>query len=270
MKQFKKETYDISSEKIPAAFDKKKLVFLSDLHAVCYGDGYEKLFRRIKNEKPLAVLIGGDMVVGGSQFEDYGEVYPFLKRLAGQFPVFYAYGNHERRLRIYQNARRRFLAYQKGLERAGIHFLGNRSAVLSRNGESIRITGLDLKLDYTTKWWRAKKLSADTLKRQIRRGEDSQFEILLAHDPKHFKVYAGEGYDLVLSGHLHGGMLRLPVIGGVISPDFSLFPRYDAGEFKEGASRMIVSRGLGEHTIPVRIWNPRELSVIHLLRKENR
>ena len=267
MKPFKKEEYYISSEKIPRSFDGKKLVFLKDLHAVCYGDGYEKLFRRIRREQPLAVLIGGDMLIGGSHFEDYGEVYPFLKRLAGQFPVFYAYGHHERRLSVYQNARRRFYAYRKGLEQAGVRFLADRSVVLLKNGEGIRITGLDLKIDYTTKWWRAKEFSADILRRQVKRGNVSQFEILLAHNPKHFKVYAEEGYDLVLSGHLHGGMVRLPVIGGVVSPDFSLFPKYDAGEFREGRSRMIVSRGLGEHTIPIRIGNPRELSVIHLLRK---
>lgn len=264
---FKKENYYISSEKIPEAFDGEKLVFLSDLHAVCYGDGYERLFRTIKRERPLAVLIGGDMMVGGSSFEDYGEVYPFIQKLAECFLVFYAFGNHERRLSIYQNTRRRFLVYKEGLKRAGVHFLEDRSVVLKRRGEKIRITGLNLELDYTTKWWRARRLSSEALRKHIKKRHPEQFEILLAHNPKHFQLFAEEGFDLVLSGHLHGGMVRLPLAGGVVSPDFSFFPKYDAGEYKEGASRMIVSRGLGEHTIPFRIGNPRELSVIQLCRE---
>ena len=68
----------------------------------------------------------------------------------------------------------------------------------------------------------------------------------------------------MVSGHVHGGFMRLPILGGVLTPAFKLFPKYDGGEFREGTATMILSRGLGTHTLPIRIFNPGELVVIHL------
>ena len=95
--------------------------------------------------------------------------------------------------------------------------------------------------------------------------EDGAYHILLAHNPVYFKQYAAWGADLTLSGHLHGGIIRLPLIGGVITPQAKLFPRYSAGKYEIGEKWMIVSRGLGTHTIPIRFNNKPELSVIHLI-----
>lgn len=92
------------------------------------------------------------------------------------------------------------------------------------------------------------------------------FELLIAHNPDYFDNYAKWGADLTVSGHVHGGIMRLPVLGGVISPMLRLFPKYDGGLFEKDGRQMILSRGLGMHTIPVRIFNPGELVVIHLLR----
>ena len=95
--------------------------------------------------------------------------------------------------------------------------------------------------------------------------ESDAFQILLAHNPVYFKQYAAWGADLTLSGHLHGGIIRLPLIGGVITPQAKLFPRYHAGKYQIGKKTLIVSRGLGTHTIPIRFNNKPELSVIHLM-----
>lgn len=87
---------------------------------------------------------------------------------------------------------------------------------------------------------------------------------MIAHNPEYFPAYAEWGADLVLSGHVHGGLMRLPFLGGVIAPSMKLFPKYDGGVFEEHGSTMILSRGLGTHTLPIRIFNPGELVVIRL------
>ena len=100
-------------------------------------------------------------------------------------------------------------------------------------------------------------------------GRQDCFQILLAHNPDYFPAYAAWGADLVLSGHLHGGVIRLPLLGGVISPRLHLFPHYDGGKFTCGNSTMIVSRGLGMHTIPFRFNNPGELVDITIRKRKN-
>ena len=103
------------------------------------------------------------------------------------------------------------------------------------------------------------------LKETLGEHKEGVYQILLAHNPEYFEEYAAWGADLVLSGHVHGGIMRLPLLGGVISPKLVLFPKYDGGRFYEKDSTMILSRGLGMHTLPIRIFNPAELVVIHLL-----
>jgi len=94
---------------------------------------------------------------------------------------------------------------------------------------------------------------------------------LIAHDPDYFPKYADWGADLVLSGHVHGGMVRVPFWGkGVVSPNVRLFPKYDGGEFTIGKSRMLLSRGLGMHTIPIRLFNPGEILEVELMPDEGK
>jgi hypothetical protein len=88
--------------------------------------------------------------------------------------------------------------------------------------------------------------------------------LLIAHNPDYFEQYAAWGADVVVSGHVHGGIMRLPFFGGVVSPRLTLFPRYDGGRFEKGHTVMILSRGLGTHTLPLRIFNPGELVVMQL------
>ena len=94
--------------------------------------------------------------------------------------------------------------------------------------------------------------------------DTSYYNILLAHNPTYFEDYAKMNPDLVLSGHLHGGLIRLPFLGGVIAPSLQLFPKYDGGRFEYEGSTMILSRGLGIHSIGLRMWNPAELVVIEI------
>ena len=96
------------------------------------------------------------------------------------------------------------------------------------------------------------------------KAKEDTFNILLAHNPEFFPSFRKWNPDLTLAGHVHGGVMRLPFIGGVISPSFRIFPHYDGGVFQEEGKQMIISRGLGSHTIPIRIFNPGELVVLQL------
>ena len=139
--------------------------------------------------------------------------------------------------------------------------LENSSSSLKIKGEKIQISGLALPEEYYKKRKKV-ELSIKTMNRLVGKASKEKFHILLAHTPKYGDTYLEWGGDLALSGHYHGGMMRLPFLGGVISPDFRLFPKYCRGDFEKEKHHLIVSAGLGEHTLPIRIFNPRELVLI--------
>lgn len=239
-----------------------RFVMLSDLHNKQYGAGNERLLAAVRKAEPEGILIAGDMLTSQST----GYVRPALelvKALAGSWPVYYGYGNHEYRMQTEpERYGSGFAAYRKELEEAGVIFLENESVLLPEAG--IRIWGLQTGREYYKKCRRV-SMEVSVLNRLLGRPEEGVFHILLAHNPEYFPAYAGWGADLVLSGHVHGGIMRLPLLGGVLSPSLRFFPKYDGGLFREGGSRMILGRGLGSHTIPVRVFNPGELVVIELL-----
>ena len=139
--------------------------------------------------------------------------------------------------------------------------LENNSSSLELQGEQIQITGLALPEEYYKKGKKV-ELPIKVVNRLAGKASKEKFHILLAHTPKYGDTYLEWGGDLILSGHYHGGMMRLPFLGGVISPDFRLFPQYCQGDFEKENCHFIVSAGLGEHTLPIRIFNPRELVLI--------
>ncbi len=104
---------------------------------------------------------------------------------------------------------------------------------------------------------------------EVKGAEKDRFQILIAHNPQYFKEYAGWGADLTLSGHVHGGIVRLPLLGGVVSPSLALFPKYSGGRYQQAGRTMILSRGLGTHTINVRMFNPGEVSLIEIKGTKN-
>ena len=132
-----------------------------------------------------------------------------------------------------------------------------------RNGyrdafNGLRIYGLELDHEFYRRFV-IKRLPEKMLNELLGRAEGERFNILIAHDPAHFPDYIKWKPDLILSGHVHGGLIRIPGIGGLISPTYTLFPRYDAGLYEKDGVRMIVSRGAGSHTINLRINNPPEI-----------
>ncbi len=255
--------YSISSERLKGMDGRCRIVFLSDLHSQTYGKGNEKLLRAVKNEKPDYILIGGDMLVGKRDY-DFQTALDFVKELPSICPVYYANGNHEQRLKERpEKYGDMYVRYKQGLEEAGICVLENNTAEAVAGGLPVRVTGLEIPIGYYGR--RAKKhLKKETVLRLAGPCSPSCYQILLAHNPCHMEAYFAWGADLVLSGHLHGGIVRLPGIGGVISTGFKLFPELSGGAYKRGRQTAVVSRGIGTHTIPVRLFNPAEIVILDL------
>lgn len=260
--------YTIETDKINK---KQTFVVMADLHNRTYGKENEKLLKALDEVCPDMVLVAGDMLTAkpGKSFETAAS---FMEKVAEKYPVYYGLGNHEYRMKIYEeDYGDAFKRYTDRLKKVGIIVLDNQTAEVTLSGcsgkeqeEKLRITGVSIERKYY-KRFRKTKMEENYLKTTIGEPKAEDYQILLAHNPEYFEEYATWGADLVLSGHVHGGIMRLPILGGVISPKLVLFPKYDGGRFEYGNATMILSRGLGMHTLPIRIFNPAELVVIHLL-----
>ncbi len=261
---FKMKRYVIYHRKIGKEADGVKIAFLSDLHNNCYGRGNSKLIQVIQDEKPDFVLIGGDMIIG-KKGKDMGNAHTLLQNLSMQFPIYYANGNHETRMKFnpdeYED---RYREYEQELRKMGIHLLCNDTVVLP--DKKITITGLELDEYYYQKLQKV-QMSEKAMEEFVGPSDEERFQILLAHHPEFFERYTEWGANLTLSGHNHGGMVRLPFLGGIVSPQYQLFPKYDGGKYEKGENTMILSRGLGTHTIKIRFFNVPELCMIELKEK---
>ncbi len=260
---FKIYEYEVSTDKVSGNYT---FVFLTDLHNYVFGKDNERLIEVIDKIGPDAVLSGGDMFTARSKDGDFHPEIAFslLKKLSHKYPLYISNGNHEEKIKegskLFGNA---FERYKNSLKREGVIYLDNESADFT---DEIRITGLCLPTAYFTKF--VKKDMEETLLSkkigELSLEEKKRFQLLIAHNPVYFNEYRKWGADLTVSGHVHGGIIRLPLLGGVISPAMALFPKYDGGKYEKDGRTMILSRGLGTHTIHVRLFNPGEVSVIRV------
>ncbi len=260
--RFVKREYVIRSEKI---LKNSRIVLLSDLHNKCFGHKNEDLIKAVEEASPDFILIAGDMVTAAERKTKYEEPIELLSYLASKYPVFYANGNHEYRIKTYKEAYGDlYEEYKEKLIRCGVRLLENDKVYLSDT--NIEIFGLEIGKKYY-KRFQQNTMEEGYIDNLLGKKEDRAFRLLIAHNPDYFKEYVKWGADLTVAGHLHGGVMRLPWLGGVISPMVRFFPKYDGGMFVEDDSVMVVSRGLGMHTIPIRIFNPGELIIIDLCRR---
>jgi predicted MPP superfamily phosphohydrolase len=344
--------YQMSSPKIRKSF---RCVVLADLHNKQFGRENQVLLDAIRAEKPDSILVAGDMLTAKSG-EEYTTVKEFMETLAGSYPIYYANGNHEQRLKYHitgkhgsgknsnginsnginkngtknnvtngnglhnnvtngnktngnwlhnngtngngtngnwlhnngtnssvtngngtnrngtnKNATNRngtngyidesFMEeYYTPLEKVGVEFLENKHVSLGDTG--ISLFGLEMDHDF----YRKKQyllMNESYLSRVMGHPDPEEYVVLLAHNPEYFPQYEKWGADLVLSGHMHGGIVRVPIWGkGLISPSMKLFPKYDGGIYTQGNATMLISRGIGMHTVPVRLFNPGEIIVV--------
>lgn len=237
-----------------------RAVVLADLHNKCYGRNNERLIEAIRRQKPDCIIIAGDIPTAKPR-RSLDTALHLMEELAGDYRIFYANGNHEHRMKLYPEVYGDMAErYEAGLKKAGVNRLVNSHTELE--DENIAVYGSEIdKLYY--KRFKLLPMPDDYLNGILGQPDHNKYNILIAHNPDYFPYYARWGADLVLSGHVHGGMVRVPFINkGVISPNVRLFPKYDGGVYREKNSVMILSRGLGMHTIPIRLFNPGELIVI--------
>lgn len=250
--------YQIRSSKIKKAC---RFVMLSDLHNKQFGNSNDKLFRAICNINPDGVLIAGDMITAKTG-QDMKATIGFIKRLAARYPIYYGQGNHEYRMELYPETYGEMLKeFSDGLKECNIELMKNSHDTLGEYGIAIHGLSIDRKF---YKRFKTLPMDRDYINDLIGEPIDGDFNILLAHNPDYYPEYDNWGADLVLAGHVHGGLMRLPILGGVVSPAIRLFPKYDGGLFEGRNGKMILSRGLGTHTLPIRIFNPGELIVVEL------
>lgn len=256
--------YEIKTGKVNKPY---RFVVLSDLHNKQFGKNNKNLLKAIIKVNPHAVFIAGDMITAKTG-KDMTATLEFLQNLGKILPVYYGQGNHEYRLELYKETYGEMLStLQNGLKKAGIEQMKNTHVNLPDFG--ISIYGLEIERKY---YKRFQKLPMEDsyINKLLGSPDQHNFSILIAHNPEYFEEYVKWGADLVLSGHVHGGLMRFPFLGGVISPAIRIFPKYDGGIFKKDGKLMILSRGLGTHTLPIRIFNPGELIVVNLSPSKNK
>lgn len=239
---------------------KVRAVVLADLHNKRYGKENERLLEAIKAQEPDFILIAGDLLNAMPQ-KSIEPAIQILTALARDYPIYYGNGNHEYRLKLYPEKYGNMAKeYGQALEELGIKPLVNSHAVLAESG--LAIYGAEIDREFF-KRFRVPNMPADYMSKILGQAQEELYTVLLAHNPDYFPQYAAWGADLVLAGHVHGGVARVPILDrGVISPGLWLFPKYDGGIYQEGKSTMVLSRGLGMHTIHVRLFNPAELWVV--------
>ena len=266
--KYKKKHFSVEETEIfsPKIQKDRVFVFLSDLHNNEFGSGNSRLLRAVEQIRPDAVLSGGDMMVCKGK-RDIQVPLALFQALSEKVPVYCGNGNHENRMtwerEVYGGL---YEEYKHRLMEMGIHFLENSTEDF---GEDISITGLDLERACYRKalFKRLPSMPEIEIEKKVgknRAQERGRFSILLAHSPAYFESYAQWGADLTLSGHFHGGTIRLPGLGGVMTPQYQFFFPWCAGLCERHGKKMVVSRGLGTHSINIRLNNRPQLAVIRL------
>lgn len=262
MKKFEINRYEVNVGERTAGEDSVRLVLLSDLHGNCFGTENQILAERIEALKPDLIVMAGDMITNRCLPIPEG-VKALIRRLGEQYPVYYANGNHESAMKEDEKSRECFLEYREFLHSCGICLLENERRKVRIKGRSMALFGLEIGQRHYKRFC-YRKLRTQEVKDLLGSPDAHAWNLLIAHNPMGFPAYAEWGADLTLSGHLHGGFMRLPLVGGVISPQMHLFPKYDKGLYALGDAKLLVSAGIGNHFPPPRIWNPREVVVADL------
>jgi len=249
---FKVTCYEL---KCPKLKKKVTMAVLADLHDYCYGEDNERLMQAIDEIKPDLVVSAGDMITASCSDGRDAKTFEFLTRISEKHTFVYGCGNHEDK-RLRRDSKER----NEPIKRLGI--LDNECMDFDEYG--IRFYGLNLEYDYFRKVI-LRKTDAAHIKALVGEPSDDHLNILMGHNPDQLDAYSDWGADLVLAGHIHGGMIGTPWRKGLISPMFKLFPIYDRGIYKKGNTTMVLSAGLGNHTVHVRMFNPAELIKLELI-----
>lgn len=236
-----------------------KIVQISDIHKRKYSNDWDRIVMRVQELSPDMIFITGDLVSRTETSLISAEV--LLKKLCGICPVYCSKGNHELDLSADMMEK-----YRKMMKNAGAVFLENDSTVCEKDGRKINIYGADLKKSvYKNEnggYAALDRITSAELTQSLGDAKEG-FNILLAHNPFFFEEYAKWGADLTFSGHVHGGAVYVPFIGGILSPERKFFPKYTKGLYKNNGKYMLVSTGIGK----LRVFNPPEILYAELFLK---
>lgn len=240
--------YEVKSQKLPESFDGFKIVQLSDLHGAEFGEDGMELVDKVGSLEPDMIALTGDFVTDEG---DLAAVEKLAARLVKLCPVYFVSGNHEFGSGLAVKVR-------NILERAGVKYLSNEYLTINRGDDEILLGGVEDPLAY------ADMLSPDELAQKMNDAAPDAFKILLGHRNYWMTEYPELPVDLIFCGHAHGGLIRIPGVGGLIGTDRRLFPDFDAGEYNNGRYTLIVSRGLG-NSVPIpRVFNRPEIVCVEL------
>lgn len=272
--------YEIVDEEIPQAFDGYRIVQVTDVHSIRSQEQADLLYEKIVAQQPDAVVITGDLVdstyytdennameAGTSNKMAGQDTVDFVARLTENYYVYFVYGNHEMVLLddVDNNP------FKVAMEEIGVIFLNNDGVKISKDDESIYMLGIQ---DPATLYKDSDYAEYDTHSERINAmmenimalKEEDLYTVVLSHRPEYFEEYIKYDADLILTGHAHGGQVRLPIIGGLYAPGQGAFPEYTSGLWEEGGTKMIIGRGIGNSVQIPRIFNPPEINVIILKR----
>ncbi|WP_455544567.1 metallophosphoesterase [Intestinibacter sp.] len=261
--------YTIENEKIPKEFDGYNIVQISDLHSKSFGKNNQKLLEKINALNPDRVVITGDLVDGENN--NYNIALEFIRELAKLYKVYYIIGNHEQKALI-KKYKTEYVEYFNKLNQIDFVNLDNRKVEITKEGSKVNLYGLTVPYScykYLFDNKEITRIDKSFLVEKLGDLDKNQFNILLSHTPFYFDEYEKWGADLILCGHVHGGIVRLPFIGGLLSPDRKFFPKYDLGKYIKNKSTMIVSKGLGGSKVLIRVNCKPEIVSIKLKASQN-
>ncbi|MBQ7751602.1 MAG: metallophosphoesterase [Clostridia bacterium] len=249
--------YELEFDKLPKAFSGKKILQISDLHKKTYGENYGRLIDVCKETTPDYIVFTGDLYSRSEVQLDHKAV--LMKRLQEIAPVYYVTGNHE----LDFPEKTEYLMPK--IEEVGVTVLRNAKTRIYSDDEYINIYGAEFDIshyinEHEGTYSKLPAITEQVLDDLLGQADVTEFNLLLAHTPFPFECYAKWGADLTFSGHCHGGAIRLPFVGGLLSPERKFFPKYSKGVYNEGSAKMVVSAGLGKF----RINNPPELVLVTL------
>lgn len=244
--------YDVTSNKLPQSFDSFTIVQLSDLHDATFGEKFSMIVKKVRNEDPDIVVITGDLI--DSNRYHLEQSLALVEELIAYYPIYYVTGNHE----IATNEAEHIKATLRSL---GVHVLSNEAMILKMNEASIAIGGIEDLLQSPLADDVAARLFVDTAFANV---PTNMYKMLLSHRPEQFQTYMDANIDVTFTGHAHGGQVRIPGIGGLVAPGQGWFPKYTAGVHEQQGRQMVISRGLGNSIIPLRLFNAPEIVVVTL------
>ncbi|WP_084243961.1 metallophosphoesterase [Planomicrobium okeanokoites] len=246
--------YTISSEKLPEAFDGKKIVQVSDLHNALFGNNQKSLIEKVEKAEPDAIFITGDLI--DSERYDLDTALILVDALVEMSDVYFVTGNHEVAVNKLEDIK-------AALVERGVIYLENEAVEWEVDGEVLQIAGIhDPLMDM---YYRDEEYTRDAI---ATASLTDDFTLLLAHRPEQIAVYADNEIDVVFSGHAHGGQVRIPGLGGLFAPGQGWFPRMTEGIFENRETQLVLSRGLGNSGFPLRILNLPEIVSVTLEKTE--